>query len=187
MSNFFSCIVTRKAEVLFCELDAHDEIIYRSGLSDNLTCFLRVVYSPEEGYLVDSTSIPEWYEREAALIERKVATTYKRLLPIWRVYDKVYQIADGDFKAIESGAWSMFCEYKNYRRRDWIGYVTSKEGCEDDVDVQLRFDEFVGIEGGAYSVFKSAISEGLKKYKRNISVIDGFQQERKETKKKCLF
>jgi hypothetical protein len=45
MSNFFSCIVTQKAEVLFCELDAHDEIVYRSGLSDDLTQFLRVVYN----------------------------------------------------------------------------------------------------------------------------------------------
>jgi hypothetical protein len=148
-----------------------------------LTQFLRVVYNHNERYLVDSKTIPEWYERNAALIERKVLIIYERLFPIWKEYDKVYQIADGGFRAVEGGAWSRFCEYKDRRKSDGIEYITSEKGGENDVDVQLRFDEFVGIEGDAYSVFKSVIREGLEKYKRSISVIDGFQQERKETKK----
>jgi hypothetical protein len=177
MSNFFSCIVTRKADVLFCELDAHDEVVYRSGLSDDLTQFLRVVYDPTDGYFVDSGTIPEWYERNAALIERNVHQIYRQLVPFWNVLDRAYQVADSAFMVAVGDARDAFDTYKVSRRveRFSTGVLQSDE--EDECVLQ-GFEGFVGAEGSAYERFEHAKEKELEKYMRKVAFVKGYLPRR---------
>jgi hypothetical protein len=99
MCNFFSCIVTKAGEVLFTESESHEEVISRSGMKDNLRHFVRVEYTPKEGYIIDEANIPEWYERVAAKAEQNVVAIYIRIAPAWEEYEKVEQPALDEYKS----------------------------------------------------------------------------------------
>lgn len=97
MCKFFSCIATKAADVLFCELTSHEVLISRSGLQDNLEHFVRVEYTDEKGYRLDEQTIPEWYERIAAKVKQNVIAKYIRIQPLWAEYDKIKQSARANY------------------------------------------------------------------------------------------
>ena len=100
MCNFFSCIVTKDAAVLFTEVDSQDEVILRSGLIDGTLDFVRIEYTEEEGYKIDDEIIPEWYERIAALAEQRVIAIYRRIQPSWSECDKILQSVFSEYDKI---------------------------------------------------------------------------------------
>jgi len=124
MCNFFSCIVTKDAKVLFTEVDSHEEVILRSGLHDDAMDFVRIEYTEEKGYRIDERTIQEWYERIAAQAEQAVIATYRRIQPSWSEYDKIVQAAHAD-KIVQAA-------HAEYKRG-----IANVQGYEKDSEVVL--------------------------------------------------
>ena len=106
MCDFFSCIVTKDAAVLFTEVDSHDEVILRSGLKNDTKDFVRIEYTEKKGYRIDEKTIPEWYERTAALAEQAVIAIYRRIQPSWSKYDIVLQSVLSEYDTLEQSVLS---------------------------------------------------------------------------------
>jgi hypothetical protein len=49
---------------------------------------------------------------------------------------------------------------------------------EDNIGIQLRFEEFVGFEEGARGAFKSDIAVGMERYKKRVLSIVGYLKEK---------
>ena len=157
MCNFFSCIVTRDGKVLFTEEDSHEHVIERSGLKDDLEHFVRVEYTNENGYCVDESTIPEWYERMSAMIERNVELTYRNVKslydeyleiqqPAWDKYHKITQPASDDYETIMQHAWK---EYKKIQQ-------SALDKCNNIK--QHALDEYITITQPAWAKFLKEIS-----------------------------
>jgi site-specific recombinase len=116
-------------------------------------------------------------ERNAALIERRVLTIYERLFPIWKEFDKVYQLADAKFIEEIDRVWGKFVDYKERNKMEGGEGLTSQSD-EDNIGIQLRFEEFVGFEEGARGAFKSDIAVGMERYKKRVLSIVGYLKEK---------
>ena len=98
MCDFFSCIVTKDAAVLFTEVNSHDEVILRSGVKNDTKDFVRIENTEENRYRLDGKTILKWYGRIAALAEQRVEAIYRMLQPLWSEYDKIEQPALSEYK-----------------------------------------------------------------------------------------
>ena len=99
MCEFFSCIATKKGEILFCEKNSHEETIERANLKDNGHNFVRIEYTTEGGLRVDEQNIPEWYERAAARTEEEIKKLYQKVAPASEDYEKIKAQALEDYKS----------------------------------------------------------------------------------------
>jgi len=104
MCEFFSCVVTRKGDLFFCEDNSHEEIIDRAKLRDSdahVRHWVRVEVTPQgDGWgpvRVDETTVPAWWHEDAPAWEGKVLDLAGRVRPAWEAY-----------KAVERPAWEAY-------------------------------------------------------------------------------
>jgi len=105
MCNFFSCCATRKAKIFFCEEDSHETIIERMPTKEDI---VRIEVS-EGIFKLDMLTIPEWYERQARIIERDVMGIYNQILLFHQEYEKVCSTAHQEYEKVRNTAQE---EYK---------------------------------------------------------------------------
>lgn len=135
MCNFFSCIVTRKLEVLFCESDSHDEIIRRAGLDDSGNIvraeYTKRDYDNRELLHAEAPEMPIWVERQINVITDLVRAKFKRVYPLRAKYNKIMEPAEEEYNKIKEPAWEEYNKIKKSAREECIaklkriaGYVS---------------------------------------------------------------
>ena len=97
MCEFFSCIITRTGDILFCETDSHEDIINRAKLDDTKLTnrdFVRIENKPTKDgweYIVDEVdTLPKWYTKREEYFIDKVTELSEKVQP---AYLKIQQPA----------------------------------------------------------------------------------------------
>ena len=135
MCEFFSCIITRTGDILFCETDSHEDIINRAKLDDiKLTNrnFVRIENKPTKDgweYIVDEDeTLPRWYRKREEYFIDKVTELSEKVQPAMEEYLKIQQSAMEEYLKIEQPVWEEYLKIKQSAWEEYIKEIKIIEG-----------------------------------------------------------
>ena len=184
MCEFFSCIVTKKGEVFFTEENSHEEVIKRSGFLDDEQQFVRIEYTKTNGYTLDEQTIPEWYERIAAIINRDVKTIFDKIAPARGEYEKIEVSARKEYEKIQVPAWKEYGKIRASAREEYekiqvpareeYGKIRASAWKEYEKIEVPSWEEYEKIKASAWEEYEKIEVPAREEYGNILSKIKGY-------------